>query len=412
MRVINVELKIEKMVYGGSGLARINNDKVVLIPFTLPGETVTAENLIEKNGIQTGIPKLITQKSAQRLTPPCPYYTQCGGCHYQHIEYAYQLEIKQSILCEQLERLGNISHPPIEKTVPSPNMFGYRNHVQFHLDTAGKPGFQKAQSHDVIAVDQCMILETPLNALVQSLIFEPDSGLTRIAIRDDGQGTPLLYMSGETNNPPEFEVDFPLNVVYRGPAGEMSLSGDDINVFEILEKEFQVSAGSFFQTNREIAEKMVKYLSDKVHLTKNSTVLDCYCGVGFFSAFLAEKAGKLIGIESSESACNDFVVNLDQFDQVELYEGNVEVILPALDIHPDLAVIDPPRAGIAPAAMKALIKACPAQLVYVSCDPSTLARDLKTLVSTGYQIDSITPFDMFPQSYHIETMVFLIAKGN
>jgi 23S rRNA (uracil1939-C5)-methyltransferase len=399
------------MVYGGSGLAKTDDERVVLIPFTLPGEVVNIESLIEKNSVLTAMPTTIMQKNEHRMAAPCPNYMQCGGCHYQHIKYNKQLEIKSSIVQEQLERLGGICNAPIKKAIPSKKILDYRNHIQLHLDPTGKPGFQKAQSHDVIAIDKCLIVEEPLNALLQTILFEPESGLKRLAIRDDGLGTPLLYITGEMNNPPEFEVDFPLNVVYRGPVGEMVLSGDGFNVFEILGKHFQVSASSFFQTNREIAADMVKCLLDSIHLNKNSEVLDCYCGVGFFSTFLAEKSGRLIGIESSESACNDFAVNLDEFDHVELYQGNVEIILPELDIHPDLAVIDPPRAGIAPAAMKALIKVHPTQIAYISCDPSTLARDLKNLLNAGFQLVSVTPFDMFPQTYHIETIAILEAKG-
>ncbi len=314
-------------------------------------------------------------------------------------------------MLEQLKRLGDFSNPPVENTIGFPRPFGYRNHVQFHLDGLGRPGFQKALSHEVIPIENCLILESPLNELLKTLSFDTDAGLKRVAIRDDGLGIPLLFMSGEQINPPEFEVDFPLNVVYRGPAGDMVLSGEGFNTFEILGKEFQVSAGSFFQTNRDIAAEMVKLILEKTHLEKKFTVLDCYCGVGFFSAFMAEKTSRLIGIESSEDACTDFVVNLDQYDQVELYQGNVEVVLPELDIHPDIAVIDPPRAGMAPAAIKALIKSCPAQIVYISCDPSTQARDLKTLKNAGYNLASITPLDMFPQTYHIETISFLDLKA-
>ena len=250
-------------------------------------------------------------------------------------------------------------------------------------------------------------MEEPINQLLKTIQFEPEAGIERVSVRDDGEGTPLLFLTGSSNNPPEFEVDFPLNVVYRSQAGDIVLSGGGSNQFSIRGKEFQVSAGSFFQTNNEIAEKMAEVVEQLAEITSSSLVLDCYCGVGFFSKFLAEKAERLIGIESSEDACNDFAVNLDEFDNVELYQGTAEVILPHLDIKPDLVVVDPPRAGIAPSAMKALMKSRPNQIIYVSCDPSTLARDLKILTASGYAIDSITPVDMFPQTYHIESITNL-----
>lgn len=401
------DIVVEQMIYGGSGIARMDNGRIVLVPFTLPGEKVTIEAFNESNRNLTGKPIQINNPNVNRVDPPCPYYSLCGGCHYQHVDYSFQLEIKKQILKEQLERLGGLGNSYIQATVASPRNLNYRNHVQFHLDSTGKPGFQKALSHDVIPVEKCLLLEEPLNELLRSLSFESDTGLSRIALRDDGQGTPVLFMTGDSKNPPEFAVDFPLNVVYRGPVGDMVLSGENFNLFDINGKRFQVSAGSFFQTNRDIASCMIDLLMENLKFEKTDTVLDCYCGVGFFSAFIADKVQKIIGIESYEDACNDFAINLDEYDHIDLYQGYVEHVLPELDLHPDIVIIDPPRAGIAPAAIKALIKSNPKKIAYISCDPSTLARDLKILVSSNYVIQKIIPVDMFPQTYHIETMTFL-----
>ncbi len=402
-----MNLTIEKMVYGGSGLSRMADGKVVWIPFSLPGEIVRVESILENRGTFSAWPEEIIKPGIGRVTAPCKYYQECGGCHYQHAAYQAQLLIKQSIVAEQMMRIAGGMKAPIRETVPSGNIFNYRNHVQFYVAPDGKLGFQRALSHDVIPVDTCLLLENPLNELLRTLNFDAETGLQRVAIRDDGIGTPTLLLSGDSPNPPAFEVDFPLNVIYRGPAGDITLSGEASNIFTMLEKTYRVSAGSFFQTNREVAEKLVSYLLENVKIAPGSTVLDCYCGVGFFSRFLAEHAARLVAIESSEDACDDFVVNLDMFDNVELYMGNVEAVLPGLDIHPDLVVVDPPRAGIAPAAIKALINSRPLQIAYISCEPSTLARDVKILMDAGYRVDEITPFDMFPQTYHIETMVIM-----
>jgi 23S rRNA (uracil1939-C5)-methyltransferase len=402
-----VEILIEQQIYGGAGLGHLSDGKVVLSPFTIESELVSLEEIYEKNNTQTAIPHEILRRSEHRIEAPCPYYGICGGCQYQHIKYQHQLTIKREILNSQMERLAGLKHLPIEDTIPSKNSMAYRNHVQLHLDPDGHPGFQKALSHEVIPVEKCLILEETLNELLKTMAFEPSSELERVAIRDDQVGIPLVYLNGKSNNPPEFEVDFPLNVVYRGPAGEILLSGDGYNLFEIKGKSFQVSSGSFFQTNRDIAGAMVDLLLKRTP-ENNDVIMDLYCGAGFFSSFLAERTGKLVGIESSESACNDFAVNLDMHDHVELYQGNVEDILPELDVHPDLVVVDPPRAGIAQKAIKSLMNIQPARLVYISCDPSTLARDLKFMHNAGYMVESMVPLDMFPQTYHIETMVFLM----
>jgi 23S rRNA (uracil1939-C5)-methyltransferase len=400
-------LKIEQLVYGGSGLAHTEEGKVVLIPFVLPDEIVEVNEILAKRDHFIGQPIKILEESSERINAPCPYYGVCGGCHYQHIAYRHQLVIKNSIVREQIRRLGGVQQIDINATVGSENQFLYRNHVQFHLDPDGRIGFQKSFSHEVVPIEKCLLLDEQLNSLLESFSFDPNAGLERIALRVDDQGTPLLLLTGNLLNPPEFEVDFPINVIYRSQAGDLVLSGDIYNTFELDGKSFQVSAGSFFQTNRNIAGQMVGHLLNEINLEKKPFILDLFCGVGFFSAFMAEKAGRLLGIELSEDACADFAVNLDSFDNVELYQGNVERILPALKIQPDVAIIDPPRAGLAPDAMKALLKCLPDQIAYISCDPSTLARDLKHLVAAGYQVDSITPFDMFPQTYHIETIAIL-----
>lgn len=402
-----MDLRIEKMVYGGSGLSRLADGRVVWIPFSLPGEIVRVESILEKRGTLSAWLEEIVKEGTGRISAPCKYYRECGGCHYQHAAYETQLLIKQNIVSEQMERIAGGIKWQVRETVPSGNMYNYRNHVQFHVGQNGKLGFQRALSHEVVPIDACLLLENPLNDLIRTLNFDADTGLQRVAIRDDGIGTPTMLLTGESPNPPEFEVDFPLNVVYRGPAGDIPLSGETFSLFNIQGKTFRVSAGSFFQTNRGIAEKLVSHLFEKVKIDPDSTILDCYCGVGYFSVFLAEYAARMIGIESSEDACDDFVVNLDRYDNVELYQGNVEDVLPGLEIKPDLVVVDPPRAGIAPGAIKALVRSRPAQIAYISCEPSTLARDIKILVDAGYQIVEITPFDMFPQTYHIETMVLL-----
>jgi len=402
-----MDVKIDQMVYKGSGLARLDEGGIIFVPFTLPDEIVSIYDVYERNGVQTALPKKIVSASADRIVPKCPYYGICGGCQYQHINYSAQLIIKKTILSEQLERVGSLKNIEENQFLASSRDYNYRNHVQFHFDPEGKPGFQKALSHDVIAVDECLIAEESINRLLKTIQFEPGTGIERVSVRDDGIGTPLISLTGSSNNPPEFEVDFPLNVIYRSKAGDIVLSGDGANLFSIKGKDFQVSVGSFFQTNNDIAEKMVELIESLAEIDNHSTVVDCYCGVGFFSRFLAGRAGRLIGIESSEDACNDFAVNLDEFDNVELYQGAAELILPQLNVKPDLVVVDPPRAGLAPVAMKALMKSKPRQIIYVSCDPATLSRDLKIMVAEGYLIDSITPVDMFPQTYHIESITNL-----
>jgi 23S rRNA (uracil1939-C5)-methyltransferase len=185
------------------------------------------------------------------------------------------------------------------------------------------------------------------------------------------------------------------------------IAGREYLTIRVLGKDFHVSAASFFQVNTGMAGRMVEHLLAKLPLTPPSTVLDVYCGAGLFSKFLASRCARLVGIESSESACEDFTINLDEFDNVELYEGQAEEILPALAGKIGVIscmIVDPPRAGIEKHALDAILNIKPRVLAYVSCDPSTLARDAARLVSGGYRLLEVTPFDLFPQTYHIESI--------
>ncbi len=172
----------------------------------------------------------------------------------------------------------------------------------------------------------------------------------------------------------------------------------------VLDRDFKVSAPSFFQVNTVMAEKMTQYLSTRLPVSLSTVLLDIYCGVGLFSAFLAPKCGRVIGIESSESACEDFAVNLDEFDNVELYEGDAGEVIPHLEAGPDIVLVDPPRAGLDKAVVDGILKMSPHLIAYVSCDPSTLARDAARLINGGYKLREVTPFDLFPQTYHIESI--------
>ena len=153
-----------------------------------------------------------------------------------------------------------------------------------------------------------------------------------------------------------------------------------------------------------MAEKMVNHLLTSLPVSMSTTLLDVYCGVGLFSAFFAPKCGHVIGIESSESACEDFVVNLDEFDNVELYEGFAEDVIPHLQVRPDIVLVDPPRAGLDKQVVDGILKLDPQMIAYISCDPSTLARDAARLINAGYKLKEVTPFDLFPQTYHIESI--------
>jgi 23S rRNA (uracil1939-C5)-methyltransferase len=198
--------------------------------------------------------------------------------------------------------------------------------------------------------------------------------------------------------------------VHLSGSNAVVMAGDDALTMLVNDRPFHVSPASFFQVNTGMAGKMVSHLLSRLPLSPAATLLDIYCGVGLFSAFFAPRVGRLIGIESSPPACEDFALNLDEYDNVELYEASAEEVLPSLDIKPDVVIVDPPRAGLDKSVLDALVALAPVNLAYVSCDPSTLARDAARLINGGYQLVQVTPFDLFPHTYSIES-ISIFEKG-
>jgi len=258
-----------------------------------------------------------------------------------------------------------------------------------------------------VPISECHLPEGALNQIWPQIDLEPLPGVERLELRLGAQDEVLLALESRDTVAPEFTVDIPLSAVHLSPAGKLILAGEDYLLMEIRKRVFKVSAESFFQVNTAQADAMVGHILELLPWDENMTVLDVYCGVGLFSAFIAPRVKKCIGVELSESACEDYAVNLDEFDNVELYVGAAEQILPSLNLKPDVAIVDPPRAGVERQALDALMNLKPQSIVYISCDPATLARDIKRLTAAGYRLERVTPFDLFPQTYHIECVALL-----
>jgi 23S rRNA (uracil1939-C5)-methyltransferase len=400
------DINLDKLVYGGEAMGRLPDGRAVFIPFALPGETVRARLVEEKRGFARGELLEVVQPSPARIAPRCKHFMTCGGCHYQHIPYEMQVEAKAEILRDQLVRIAKIDDPPVRSTVPSPSPWNYRNHIQFHVDDQGRLGFQGARSHAVVPIEECHLPEEVLNDLWPQIDIEPLPELTRLGLRLGVEDEVLLVLESSTDEAFDFTVDFPMAAVQLGPEQTHILSDRFYLEMEVLDRIFRVSGDSFFQVNTPMAARMVKHLLEHLPLTPHTTFLDIYCGVGLFSAFMAPRVGRLIGIESNPSAVDDFSVNLDEYDHVEIYQDSAEEVLPGLEVGADVVLVDPPRAGLSRDVLDAILNLHPAALAYVSCDPATLARDAKRLVAGGYTLKHITPFDLFPQTYHIESISF------
>jgi len=403
-----VQIKMDKLVYGGDCLGRLPDGRAVFVPFVLPGEVVKIEIIEEKQRFARALPIEIIEESPDRIAPRCIHFGECGGCQYQNLDYAKQLEAKEAILKDQFERIGKFVDPPIKPIVPSPSPWNYRNTVQFHIGKGGELGYIHADGEHLLPIYECHLPQTMINDLWPQIELGDNPGLYRLGIRQDTYENLMLIMAGEEKTPPEFSLDIPVSAVYTPPEDRLTvLAGDDHLSYDILGRNFQVSARSFFQVNTNMAEKMVQFLLEHIKFEVDTRAIELYAGVGLFSAFIAEKVSHLTAIESSGAACHDFTVNLDEFDNVALYEAEAEKVLPTLNLPADVLIADPPRSGLAPAVHDAINTIQPGQIIYVSCDPATLARDLKKITRNDYRLVSATPFDLFPQTSHIETIVLM-----
>ena len=399
------EVELTTHTYGGETLGRLPDGRAVFVPFGWPGEAARVRLVEEKRGYARAELLEILRPSPGRIDPRCKHFGRCGGCHYQHMPYQAQLEAKAEILRDQLVRIGKLQDPLVLPTVPSPLPFNYRNTVQFSLTGQGELGYHEAVGDRVFPIEECHLPEEPLNQLWPQLDFEALPGMERVGLRLGVGEDILLALESSAIDPPDLSVEeLPVSVVHLSPAGSLVLAGSDHVVMHVLGRSFRVSARSFFQVNTPMAEALVDHLLAELDLTAADTVLDVYAGVGLFSAFLASRVGRLVAIEESQTACDDFEVNLAEFDHVELYEGSAQEVLPVLAADPQAIVVDPPRPGLHRAVIDAILELSAPVLVYVSCDPATLARDARRLVVGGYRLEKVTPFDLFPQTYHIESV--------
>lgn len=400
------DVLLEKLIYGGDAMGRLPDGRAVFVPFGLPGERVRIRltDAARKRGFARGELLEVLEASPHRIVPRCVHFGVCGGCHYQNLPYEEQLQAKTEILRDQLTRIGRIENPPVQQTVASPSPWNYRNHVQFHLTEEGKLGYVRADAPEVFAIRECHLPEASINSLWSQLAFEPGTSIERVSLRAGKEEDLMLVLESDSPEAPELEIEAEISVAHVFEENTVIIAGNDHIVVSVLDRDFRVSAASFFQVNTAMAEKMVNHLLAKLPVTPATTLLDVYCGAGLFSAFFAPKCQRVIGIESSPSACEDFAFNLDEFENVELYEGLAEAVIPYLEAKPDIVLVDPPRAGLEKRVVDGIVKLNPQVIAYVSCDPSTLARDARRLLDGGYRLKEVTPFDLFPQTFHIESI--------
>ena len=414
------------MVYGGDGLARLPDGKAVFVPFVLPGEEVAVAIDKEKSSFARGHIEKVLKHAGKRVTAPCPYFGNCGGCHYQHTDYATQLDFKRDILRETLLRNAKLEWKG-DIITHSAEPWNYRNRTRLKVrtDPDFALGYHRFASHDLLPVRECPISSPAVNRAIKQVwgIGEAGgvpNGIAEIEFFVDHADSRLvleIYQAPGAQGISEFAGELQNQIpdvqgvaIFTEPQGSASapaqLSGTIGNsslLYQVGEKGFRVGAGSFFQTNRFLVRELV---STVVGDFFGNIALDLYAGVGLFANHLAKRFTQVFAVESAPTSAADLQANV--LKNVVAVKTATEQFLPrCLNMNPELVVVDPPRAGLGPKTTQLLAALRVKRISYVSCDPATLARDVRLLLETGYHVEEVHLIDMFPQTFHIESVIRL-----
>ena len=417
-----VVLQIEKPIYGGAFLAR-DEGKAVFVPLVLPGEQARVRLVEEKRGYATAEVEELIASAPERIAPQCRHFGVCGGCQYQHAGYETQLRIKQEVLRETLQRGG--VQPPEQIAVLAGQPWEYRNRIRLAFDAQGNPGYRGRRSHAVVPIRECPI-SAPLlvrAALVAAQViksFAPVLHATELALFCNAEETALL-LTMFVAAPAKIRLDEFAITVKEGipelagaelvletanqPPRTLALWDQASVVYRAAGFDYRVDHGAFFQVNRWLVDALVERVAAGYI---GVLAWDLFAGVGLFARRLAQSFHRVVAVESAPAATDALAANLLGTTGEAVRSSTLEFLRRRRGTErPDLVVVDPPRTGLGAEIAALLAEVAAPALVYVSCDPATLARDLRVLLAQGYGIESITLADLFPQTFHLETVVRL-----
>jgi len=381
-----VIIKIESIAFGGEGVGRIDNF-VVFVPFSTPGDELEIEiTQLKKKFVRGKILKII-KPSPTRVNPLCRYYENCGGCCYQHLNYEYQLKIKKKQVQEAFWKIGKVVSPPVLEPIAAPNVYHYRGKAQYHAEAVSngwKIGFLDISGGELVDIERCEIMEETINEKMHALRENKQ-------LRDNKDAQLTIWSDCLPSEPCEKE-----------------------SIIRIVkDKKFLVPRDGFFQANLYLTDKLVDEVCRLAATDEINTLVDAYCGSGLFSIFLAPYAKNVIGIEINEKSVKYAQINAENtgVKNVKFVCGDIENVLRRqllpLGDKINLIILDPPRIGCKKSVLKAIVDLQPQKIIYVSCNPATQARDVKYLNECGYDLQSLLPVDMFPQTEHIEVIGFM-----
>lgn len=412
-----MELSIEKLIYGGDGLARLPADehgpgKAVFVPFVLQGEKVDASIIEQKKGFARARLDKLVAESPDRITPHCRYFQHCGGCHYQHTSYEHQLDIKVAILKENLRRMAKLELSDIQ-VHPSPP-WNYRNRSRFKVQSSPFAiGYFKFNSHELLPVEECPISSPLINrAIAKVWEMGKAEGVEEIEFFANAEDRQLL--AGVYGDAQRFAEELKAAVpeisgvsVFPGTAAAKACAplGTGELTYTTRHAGYRVSAGAFFQVNRHLTDQLVSLVTEG---RSGRTALDLYAGVGLFSSVLSREFERVVAVESSPLSYADLQYN--SAANVKAVRSMSEQYLKNVSgkLQPDLVVMDPPRSGLGDSVIHSLVNLGAPRMTYVSCDPATLSRDLGGLLKAGYRVEQAHLVDLFPQTYHLESVFHLV----
>lgn len=417
-----MQAKIEGISHRGEGVARING-KATFIPYAIPGEEVEIEIIQENKRFSRGKLAGICTASPDRREPACPAYYDCGGCAYQHVDYAREMDLKRNMVKETLKRLGGID----TKVLPVIGMeepHRYRNKVVWHTTMVNgkmQMGFYREGSHDLIPLGGCTLIHEDMEQVQNSLAanlshLEIQPGTEISLRRSSWTGHMSLVINGKCNREAlsAWASSLLANLSVHVSQGSKikTLQGEPFLEEQLCGLTFRVSPLAFLQVNHQQTEKLYQLIHQYAALSGKETVMDGFCGIGTIALTLAQYASQVVGIELYPQAVADAKQNaaINNIHNARFYAGSCEDVITRLNQPFDVVVLDPPRAGCKAQTIEAVIRTNAPRIIYVSCNPSTLARDLQLFASKGYIITEVQPVDMFPRTPHVETVAVIERK--
>lgn len=408
-----MEVMIEKLDHQGRGITYVDG-KITFVENTLPDEIVDIEIVKQQKKFNEATVKKYIKKSPKRIESICPYYNECGGCDLLHLSYNDQLEYKQNKIIEIMERYAQIPKEKIKPILGSPKNINYRNKVT--LKSNGKLGYYKRRTNDIVNIDYCYLVNEGLNKKIKELNSSKlDAGIEEVMLREVNENQMSLTVDLRINENMLEKYKQMSNTIPNFSISKnrmLIFSNDKSNIFGKLgNKKFLISPTAFFQVNTLQTENLYNKVLQYVKEIDNCTVLDLYCGTGTIGIYVSEYAKEVLGVEINSQAINDANENkkINNINNIKFIAGDTKLVLRNNHYKADIIIVDPPRAGLDKDVIDDLIKISAKRIIYVSCDPITLARDIK-LLSENYQVEELTPVDMFPNTAHVETVTLLSHK--